>query len=60
MTPTFAEHTRQAQEHPAHWSCLMTLELTDALVASRQSVGAGRLLQWISCMIVPLSRGGTE
>jgi len=38
----------------------MTLELIDALVASRQSVGAGRLLQWISCMIVPLSRGGAE
>ncbi len=37
MTPTFEEHTRQAQEHPAYWSCLMTLELIDALVASRAS-----------------------
>ena len=39
MTPTFDEHTTLAQEHPAYWSYLMTLELIDALVAEMDAKG---------------------
>ena len=39
MAPTFEEHMRLAQEHPAYWSYLMTLELIDALVAEMDVQG---------------------
>ena len=39
MAPTFEEHMRLAQEHPAYWSYLMTLEFIDALVAEMDAKG---------------------
>jgi transcriptional regulator with XRE-family HTH domain len=33
MTPTFEEHMAVAQQHPAYWSHLMTVEFIDALAA---------------------------
>jgi transcriptional regulator with XRE-family HTH domain len=39
MTPTFEQHMTAAQQRPAYWSYLMTLEFIDALVAEMDVKG---------------------
>jgi len=39
MTPTFEEHMALAQQQPAYWSHLMTLEFIDALAGEMDAQG---------------------
>jgi transcriptional regulator with XRE-family HTH domain len=39
MTPAFSEHMTLAQQHPAYWSYLTTLEFIDGIVAEMEAQG---------------------